>query len=851
MSLRANAPQQADQQPSPHKAFKLGIYAALGIVMVVGFLMYLTDSPAPLVIGAVAGVVASIRMRTSTLSKGAAQTQLPTSPFATEKNQPQNEALADTSDGRIRRTMHLKEAPSLPKLSQLYPESPQDPGSTLQDGYGPVGSEESLPVDTVISELLDPICGQDNPLEALCMLVGDIQTREATQEEGFEPPSNIELFLVSELLDSGLLENRRLEADLRLVRPSRSNMYYLRIENSDPSHHIITTVLATEAALNRAYLLSRTIAGTNYQNTSLSMLELYQAYDALEATFTRQAASKTVLTGDKNISSEADYRIVLAHQLESWVLPYRLSADFRCNVAAGVVNLRFTYTPAELFQKHLYSPELKRQVASTTSDLELRATAYNLRACALLSAGAFIASANIHTVRIACVSDNGEAANTYVVAEFSRGQLTPEMLYNLDDPLATLRTLGVTFELDQHKLLPISAHFELESPDVCPKERYILPELSQRVLTVEEGQDLGAERVSDLSISESAKREELAHVAGRSMDGTTQAAVRAFLDLSRTYPDPAISSAAQNTISALIDGTLSPADAPALLDHFVDADPLTGYIKAMVDNGTIVLPEDWTSIPLAGALRKIDAAHTYDNTPEIRWACFRNFTERVLYNLAHTPGEVARTQLVPDSYFEAHLMAAGSYVGAEKYSLAQAHAERCLELNPYDGRAHMLLINLYNHQNLTEEAIRQAKTFLDVAYSAIGLGHAYHAMSHLQYQAQNLKLAEACMRKCLEFASPVSSLANMELSAYLSAGGHAYFSDSPEASNKIENALRDAGIPVAPSEGLLDRLQCARNQALNAEIFPAARNIAITFAQLTGDDVSYSVAHSIESEPDR
>lgn len=879
MSLRSNASRTSDHTPTPRRAFKLGVYLALALVFVVGILMYLTDSPAPLMFGVLGGILANFMVRASnkknnTQVEGGASAQVSAQDPASVENfapaqgpepaqdlaliqqetdvpEAENEALAGISDGWKGRLRHTQELLSWLGGTNQNATEPQSSSSSRQNQKQQRQFEEVFPVETAVSELLEPICGQDNPLEALCMLVGDLQTREATQEEGFEPPTNVELFLVAELLDSGLLEQRHMDAELRLVRPSRSNMYYLRIESSEPDHETLMSVLAIEAALNRAYLLSRVLEGESEATARLSLVELYQVYAAIEETLTREAATKLVLTGEKNKSSEAEYRIALANQLESWLLPYRLTADFRCNVAAGIVNLRFNYTPEELFQKHIYNADLLRQVPSTTADREQLACTYNLRVGALLAAGALIGSDAIHTVRIACASDDGETARTYFVAEFKRGQLTPELLHDMPDPVTTLRALGVELKLDQHKLLPTSTPFELESPDVCPKERYLTPEISNRVISESQAQDLGSKHVSDLSISESAKREELAKIAGRHMDGTAQGAVRALLNISRDYPDPSIELAVQSTIAEIIDGDLSPADTPVLLDRFVEADPLTGLIKKMVHNGTIVLPEDWESLPLADELARIDATHTYDNTPEVRWACFRNYTERVLYNLSHTPDEVARTRLVPDSYFEAHLMAAGTFAGADKYDRARAHAERCLELNPYDGRAHMLLINLHLRAGFRELAILQAKTFLDVAYSPVGLGHAYHSMSHLQYQAQNLKLAEACMRKCLEFSSPVASFANMELSAYLSAGGHAYFSDAPRDAHKIDTALRDAGIPVAPSDGLLDKLLSARNQALNAEIFPAARNIAVAFAQLTGDDVSYSVAHSIESEPDR
>ena len=67
--------------------------------------------------------------------------------------------------------------------------------------------------------------------------------------------------------------------------------------------------------------------------------------------------------------------------------------------------------------------------------------------------------------------------------------------------------------------------------------------------------------------------------------------------------------------------------------------------------------------------------------------------------------------------------------------------------------------------------------------------------------------------------------------------------------DEAEQVLRDADIPVAPTDEMSEAfLACAR-ASLDAEIFPVARNFAWILGAFSGDDIIAGVLRSIEDSP--
>ena len=66
----------------------------------------------------------------------------------------------------------------------------------------------------------------------------------------------------------------------------------------------------------------------------------------------------------------------------------------------------------------------------------------------------------------------------------------------------------------------------------------------------------------------------------------------------------------------------------------------------------------------------------------------------------------------------------------------------------------------------------------------------------------------------------------------------------------IDALLQAHGIPVAPTKEVGEVFFEAMTAALDAEIFPVAKNFLLTLGTMSRDDVFFGVLRSIEDEPD-
>lgn len=68
--------------------------------------------------------------------------------------------------------------------------------------------------------------------------------------------------------------------------------------------------------------------------------------------------------------------------------------------------------------------------------------------------------------------------------------------------------------------------------------------------------------------------------------------------------------------------------------------------------------------------------------------------------------------------------------------------------------------------------------------------------------------------------------------------------------DEVAQVLRDANIPVAPTEQMSSTFMECTKASLDAEVFPVARNFISILSALYPDDVIFSILRSLEDEPD-
>ena len=71
------------------------------------------------------------------------------------------------------------------------------------------------------------------------------------------------------------------------------------------------------------------------------------------------------------------------------------------------------------------------------------------------------------------------------------------------------------------------------------------------------------------------------------------------------------------------------------------------------------------------------------------------------------------------------------------------------------------------------------------------------------------------------------------------------------ASEQVERALREADIPLAPTEEVGAVLMEASRASVDGELFGVARDVVRALCSVLRDDVLLGVLRSLEDEPDR
>ena len=692
------------------------------------------------------------------------------------------------------------------------------------------------------------LVNSEDPLDELKRFVGDIRTREADPEAG-ESPCGLERYAARQLAEAGLFASDIELPRIDVIRPHASNMVYLRCLDPRIPYLAKLRLIRLEAALNAIRFASTAL------DDDASCEDAYRLNQRLARSIAAQATAgdpspTTIL--DAPADGEWAVRYGISQAIESLQLPYRLVASFRCNVADGNVAIEFAHMPAEVFPTSCYLEG--SGIISTTGDMRQKAAAdYALRLALLLAARAFDCSERINHVWVAAVLANATRRTCYLSVDFDRWRFARLDLNDLGDLTELYRSFAPVMRYEEGWLRPIQQGFHLEEERFCPSRRYLPVSLSSQRIRQDLASRLGCDHVSALSIEEADGRSLVAstimlRLVSEDDPHATQKNVRTILDLAGDDPDPTVRSAAERVVSRLVAGTLDN-DPLAIGEEFVRGDVLTRatdrarelLIHQQPDRARAVI------VPL---LARIDKAGTYDDTPHISYRYFGSYIERALYNRLHaTSGNTSTVLLVPDAYYEAHLLASITSLMCGEAHEACAHAERLCTLAPLDGRCRLHLVSCLEQLGRDDEAVGELEALLAYAHHPMGVGFAYYRLAFFQWKRGNVATAQACYQLAMQFLPGMVPLMAMELSVlYLQHPGEI----KPEMNDELAREILVAqGIPVAPTQETSDAfIECAQ-ASLDAEIFPVARAFATVLGAFAGDDVIWGLVRSLEDAPDR
>ena len=674
-----------------------------------------------------------------------------------------------------------------------------------------------------------------------------------------ERPSDLEEFAARMLTEAGIFQTDVDLPSFKVVSLGRSKLFYLRPYSGSSSMAYLARLrlLKVEATLNQIRFAAEHLPQDAsiedcYDVNQLVLHHICSQVGAIDTPYELEE-------GDLP-DTEWTVRRQIATVVESLVLPYRLELDYRVNVADHNVSIVFKATPEQVFPSSMLVGDL----GIVTSSREMRkkaASAYAQRLAILLAGIAFRTSKKILHVWVAATVDTANHHWCYLSVDFDRWRFSQ---LDLENDLVDASNFDRVYHrfvparrVENGMLRPVAQTFELSEERFCPPRRHEVVSLSSRRIPQKQAEVLGSPRVSGLSIEESDKRNYLANDIMRRLIpsefgedaqgvGPTQRNVRMIMDLAGDDPDPSVRAAAERTIKGLIDGQI-PDDPAAVGKAFAEGDGLSQAAErahGLFEHQDV---QKAASI-LRRALDHVDSRGIYEDTVNVEWRYFSSYVDRVLYNRLYRAPETS-VLLVPDAYFECHLMLSAAYSALGQHADALRHARRILELAPVDRRARLHYVRSLEQNGQMDEAVEELKRLLRIAHDPEGLGVGYYRMAFFQWQRGNILAAQACYLSSLAITRGSFPMAAMELSALAMQNPGSYHENMDQ--DEIVKVLTDASIPIAPTEEITRIFLSCMRASVDAEVFPVARSFVSTLAGLYPDDVVIDILKSLESEPDQ
>ena len=682
----------------------------------------------------------------------------------------------------------------------------------------------------------------NDPIAELKLFVGGIRTREAGK--GAEP-SPYERYAARRLSEAGLFDREVKLPQLRIVRPKPSRMLYLRVTDKELSYLAKTRVLSLEAALNALRLSNDYFDDPNEH----SVREHYQLIQRLTSSVTAQSpnlAEHVSVIDDDNPDSEWAVRLGISTAIESFQLPFRLTADYRTNVADGNVAIKIDFTPESVFPASAHVEGIGL-VPATRAMRRKAASDYALRLALLVAAAAFRCSERVLHVWVREDLETPARHDCYLSVDFDRWRFAKLDLSALGSLPELYHAFAPTMRYEEQILRPVEATFTLSEKRFCPPRRFESVSLSSRRIPPRQADALGTNHVSGLSIDEGIQRTLMANVimSRLSESESTEESVRTIMEVAGDDPDPSVRSAAERTVKKLIAGAI-PEEAEAIGEEFAAGDELTRLTERAQELIMQRKPAEAEEL-LSPVVEALDRAGTYDDSATIEYRFFANYVDRVLYNRVFAAPGIAQL-LVPRAYYEAHLLLSIAQLFQGKHEESLRHARRIIELAPIDARSRLHLVQCLEASGDDEGAENELKRLLEMAHDAEGIGYAYYRMASFMWKRGAILAAQACYACAMQYLPASLPVITMEMTALVVQNPGSLHEDLTK--EQVISLLEENDIPVAPSQKVSEVLMDCARASLDAEVFPVAKSFARVMAGLWRDDIMTGLIRSIEDEPE-
>lgn len=734
-----------------------------------------------------------------------------------------------------------------------------------------------------VEHLLDEL-PSEHVLSGLYALVSHLETLKA--DSAYCLPALVHC-LLSWLSAAGLdeLKQRGVKNDaLRLAYTVHyAQTYYLsaRDENSKVGPRVIWSL---EAALNRFLLLKETLAG---RAAMANKGDCARAEELLIEKVAAQHPSLGELYDARagTPHGEWEVRCVLASAIERLRLPIRIDIAFRVDMDTGTVAFDVVAPDASFMRLQIddlhqaavsnMCPQTENAQADEACDKEMstmlnaRARRYALHIGLLLAALAFEASSRVNRVDIVArpffddkeevpASQNRDFPGStelpaYVQVTFDRPAYNRYGHFEearTSDPKPVYQACGAHFDVAEAEAF---ADIENAASSIA---RRGLPEVNTCALSEQAKRVLGAHTSDELRIDYDAPyrhlAEELADKVVRA-ESVSQAIhiVRAVQNEAMSVPDIRAVSSCTRLMASLTEGKIGLDDQNAVVGSYLGEDRCLvalGRAKAVAEHDA----GEAVGI-LAKAASEASTLNGFVDGKATVYRAFDSYLARILYNRARCAkngfprGAVAdagkTVKLVPDAFYLCHLEIAHlSERSFERTDEALYFSRRAVEIAPATpagyrqlGRIYMLVGDMDNAAGILQDALHICVQPIDVAM-------VYYQLAYVLWKMGRAQDGAICYLKSIA----VSPIAAFQATSELRGLVEETRVEIPLREN-INEELRRANIPVAPTAETLEAIDEGAVAATDAGLFPVARELLAARLRYRSDDALANVLRSLEA----
>jgi tetratricopeptide (TPR) repeat protein len=692
----------------------------------------------------------------------------------------------------------------------------------------------------------------------------------AEEDDALQAPSPAR-FLFKWIHEAGLAQAWRITeacggSGVALSRTEYSSQYCLSMDDDSPLDE--RTVWKLESALNRYDMMVRYLGA----DADLSDMARCNKVDLLlRRKFPLQPGFAKVEVDAEADQGEWGVRVGIARALEELLAPYRFTASFRVDVEAGVVAFDLLVPDADMMLDSLWvcTDGGGRWVKQPTSLREHAAIEYAQRLGLALAAIAARQSGRIRTVTITaewfCEAEQENLADYAYSVVIDCDTLRVPGIYQaaVTDPgsfFAGLVRLNEELSKADLSLDP------LEEPDpfwmVTSKSsyssRFDVPDLAPRIYALDSAYALGCKTSAGLAIDYNAPQRNMAEQVAETLGGlgSVSEAIAALRKVQADSNDPNVLQACTHLMTQLAQGDLRMGDQNQVVASFLGEDRFAVALRRY--RAAKLADDEKADEYLADMSRLVDetmAAGVFADDDDTVYRVFDSSTSRIIYNLVQTGvlrvrGLTERVildngktvELAPDSYYHCCVeLVRGLEQRFDRSDDALRYGLECVRLSPTVplgyrqlARAYMLVGDVARGRDLLVSALRFAVGRAEISWL-------YYQLAYVEWKSSSVLAAQACYLKAIVENPEIIEVAANELRELLGTENTGIMN-----AQDVEPTLLAFGIPLAPTDGIMDAIQRASRAAVEEGAFLAARNVLSVQLHHRPDNVLVYVLRSLE-----